>query len=90
MGDIEKGFILGFLTGVFMTALLLGWLLGISREDDCREAIRHGAAEYYINTNTLEKEFRWKDRKMGWIPIEVRSENPTNMFYNCKMWGEIK
>ncbi len=60
MGDIEKGFILGFLTGVFMTALLLGWLLGISREDDC------------------------------WIPIEVRSENPTNMFYNCKMWGEIK
>jgi hypothetical protein len=37
--------------------ILGGWL---ARKQMEREAVKQGRAEYFINTDTLEREWRWK------------------------------
>lgn len=60
----------GALAGVLLCCLIWGILLlffigpsvNQSGEDRIRkEAVSHGFAEWNVNTNTLEREFHWKD-----------------------------
>lgn len=52
---------------VIAVALLTGAFffgVGLTRSSICRDAVKAGAAEYYLDTN-YSKQFRWKTNAVG-------------------------
>lgn len=57
--NCEEGFVVGIVTGLLIGVLAVFWTISVQHHN----AVRAGHAEYYVNTNNFDREWRWKECK---------------------------